>query len=179
MTETELFAIVAMTENRVIGRKGTMPWHLPADLAHFRRHTTHKPCIMGRKVWDSLGEQGHQPLPERPNIVLTRNKAHGSTLQAAGARAFHDPVQALAFARTQTRQAHSSIAIIGGSEIYRLYWDQLQRIELTRIHATLDGDTFFPELAADEWLVQRQTYRAACSQNPYALTFQTLVRHNI
>ncbi|WP_221090095.1 dihydrofolate reductase [Deinococcus aquaedulcis] len=159
----ELFAIVAMTPARVIGRDGTLPWRLPADLAHFRRHSLGVPNVMGRKVWDSLGGRA---LPGRANIVLTRNRA----LAAPGAMVVHTPEDALAAAGDAPR-----VAIIGGEEIYRLYLPQLTRIELTLVHADLDGDTFFPELPGG-WQVQQETVRPADERNPYDLTFQTLRR---
>lgn len=170
--EPELVAIVAMTEARVIGRDGGMPWHLPADLAHFRRHSVGKPNIMGRKVWDSLGGRA---LPNRSNIVLTRQ----TDFRAPGARVAHSPEEALALAREEL--AHGGlgggheIAILGGEEVYRLYLDRLTRVELTLIHAQLDGDTFFPELPG-EWEVVQERVRPRDERNAYDLTFRTLMR---
>lgn len=158
----ELVAIVAMTENRVIGKGGGMPWHLPADLAHFRRLSVGKPNIMGRKVYDSLG----QALPGRDNIVLTRNPS----FQAPGCQVVHTPQEALKAAGNA-----AEIAILGGEEIYRLYLGQLTRIELTLIHAELEGDTFFPELPG-EWEVTAERARPADEKNRYDLTFRTLIR---
>lgn len=159
-SDPQLVAIAAHTRNRVIGRDGGMPWHLPADFAHFRALSRGKPNIMGRKVWDSLGGQ---PLRERENIVLTRN----SQLQVPGAMVAHSPEEALNLA------GHApEIAIIGGEEIYRLYWDRLTRLEVTLIHAELDGDTFFPEIGP-EWELVGETLRPADEKNRYDLTFQT------
>ncbi|MFD1731682.1 dihydrofolate reductase [Deinococcus malanensis] len=143
----ELVAIVAMTKNRVIGKDGGMPWHLPADLAHFRRLSVGKPNIMGRKVYDSLG----QALPGRDNIVLTRNPG----FLAPGCSVVHTPQEALKAAGDAPE-----IAILGGEEIYRLYLQKLTRVEQTVIHAVLDGDTFFPELPG-EWEVSAERERAA------------------
>lgn len=162
----ELVAIVAMTQNRVIGRDGGMPWRLPADLAHFKRHSVGKPNIMGRKVWDSLGGKA---LPGRHNIVLTRNP----DFQAAGAEVAHSPGAALKLA--QQHADGGKIAILGGEEIYRLYLDDITRVEQTLIHAELEGDTFFPELPG-EWEVIAERERPKDERNPYDLTFQTLVR---
>ncbi|MFC4424680.1 dihydrofolate reductase [Deinococcus navajonensis] len=159
----ELVAIVAMTENRVIGRDGGMPWHLPADLAHFRRLSVGKPNIMGRKVYDSLGGR---PLPGRDNIVLTRNPA----FEAPGCVVAHSPQQAL-----QAAGDVPEIAILGGEEIYRLYLPRLTRVELTLIHTTLEGDTFFPEFDGT-WTVVAERERPADERNRYALTFRTLKR---
>lgn len=156
----ELVAIAALTENRVIGKDGGMPWHLPADFAHFKRLSKHKPNIMGRKVWESLGAK---PLPERQNIVLTRNPDLG----AEGAVVVHSPAEALEAAGDAPE-----IAIIGGEEIYRLYWTQLTRLELTLIHTELAGDTFFPELGP-EWRLVQEKFRPADEKNKYDLAFQT------
>ena len=156
----QLIAIAAQTENRVIGKDGGMPWHLPADFAHFKRLSRGKPNIMGRKVWDSLGGQA---LKERENIVLTRNPQ----FQASGAIVAHSPEEAL-----QLAEDAPEIAIIGGEEIYRLYWDRLTRLEMTLIHAELDGDTFFPEIGP-EWELAQETFRPADEKNRYDLTFQT------
>lgn len=159
----QLVAIAAQTENRVIGKDGGMPWHLPADFAHFRWLSQGKPNIMGRKVWDSLGGQA---LKGRQNIVLTRNP----DFQAPGATVVHTPAEALAAAGDAPE-----IAIIGGEEIYRLYWERLTRLEITVIHAVLDGDTFFPEVGA-EWRLVNETFRPADEKNRYDLTFQTWER---
>lgn len=159
----ELVGIVAVTENGVIGRGGGMPWHLPADLAHFRSLSRGKPNIMGRKVWDSLGGR---PLPGRENIVLTRNEA----FVAPGAQVVYSPQGALAAAGDAPE-----VAIIGGAEVYALFLPQLSRVELTLIHARLDGDTFLPELGSG-WVVTQETQRAADDANAFDLTFRTLIR---
>lgn len=159
----ELVGIVAVTENGVIGRGGGMPWHLPADLAHFRSLSRGKPNIMGRKVWDSLGGR---PLPGRENIVLTRNEA----FVAPGAQVVYSPQGALAAAGDAPE-----VAIIGGAEVYALFLPQLSRVELTLIHARLDGDTFLPELGSG-WVITQETQRAADDANAFDLTFRTLIR---
>lgn len=156
----ELIGIVAVTENGVIGQGGGMPWHLPADFAHFRRLSVGKPNIMGRKVWDSLGGKA---LPGRENIVLTRQM----DFAAPGAVVVHTPRSAL-----EAAGAAPEIAILGGAEVYRLYWEQLTRLELTRIHTRLGGDTFFPELGP-EWRLDAETRRPADEKNRYDLSFQT------
>lgn len=160
----ELFAIVAMTGDRVIGRDGGLPWKLPADLAHFRRLSVGKPNIMGRKVYDSIG----RALPERENIVMTRNP----DFRAEGCVVAHSPEEALAAAGDAPE-----VAIIGGEEIYRLFLPQLARVELTLVHADLPGDTFFPELPG-EWATVAQHWRPADERNRYDLIFETLVRRD-
>ena len=154
--------VVAMADNRVIGMDGDLPWRLPADLAHFKRLTVGKPVVMGRKVYDSIGK----PLSERQNIVLTRNPA----FQAPGCAVVHSPQEALDAAGNV-----SEIMIIGGEEIYRLYLPQVGRVELTLVHAEIEGDTVFPELPG-EWNETARRERAADERNPYDLTFMTLER---
>lgn len=158
----ELFAIVAMTGERVIGRDGGLPWTLPADLAHFRRLSVGRPNIMGRRVYDSIG----RALPERDNIVMTRNP----DFRAAGCVVVHSPEEALAAAGDVPE-----VAIIGGEAIYRLFLPRLTRVELTLVHADLPGDTFFPDLPG-EWEAVARRFRPADERNPYDLTFETLRR---
>ncbi len=153
--------VVAMAENRVIGKDGDLPWRLPADLAHFKRLTVGKPVVMGRKVYDSIG----RALPDRQNIVLTRNPE----FQAPGCVVAHSPEEALKAADGP------EIMVIGGEEIYRLYLPQVERVELTLVHAKIGGDTFFPELPG-QWMETARRERAADERNPYALSFLTLER---
>lgn len=152
-----------MTENRVIGRDNAMPWHLPADLAHFKRLTLDKPVIMGRKVFESLGRR---PLPHRHNIVLSRDPSY----DASGCTLAATPDAALAAAG-----AVGEVMIIGGEQIYRLFLPHAQRVYLTLIHTHLDGDTVFPELGP-EWLESERESRSEDDRNPYALTFLTYQR---
>lgn len=159
--KSRLTFVVAMAENRVIGKDGDLPWRLPADLAHFKRLTVGKPVVMGRKVYDSIG----RPLPDRQNIVLTRNP----DFQAPGCIVVHSSGEALEAA------AGPDIMIIGGEEIYRLYLPQVGRVELTLIHAEIGGDTFFPELPG-QWMETARRERAADERNPYDLSFLTLER---
>jgi dihydrofolate reductase len=122
--------IVARADNNVIGLNGRMPWHLPADLKRFKALTTGKPMIMGRKTFESLPGL----LPGRRHIVLTRD----TRWSAPGAEIVHDVASALAL-------SGPDVSIIGGAEIYRLFLPQADRIELTEIHATPDGDTHLPD----------------------------------
>jgi dihydrofolate reductase len=127
--------IVARADNNVIGLDGKMPWHLPADLKRFKALTTGKPMIMGRKTFESLPGL----LPGRRHIVLTRD----TRWSAPGAEIAHDVASALAL-------SGPDVSIIGGAEIYRLFLPQADRIELTEIHATPDGDTHLPDFGP-EW----------------------------
>lgn len=152
-----------MTPARVIGRDGGLPWRLPADLAHFKRLTLGRPVVMGRKVYDSIG----RPLPGRQNIVLSRNGA----FQAPGCDVVRSPGEALDVAADAPQ-----VAIIGGAEVYALFMPQLTRIELTLVHADIEGDTFMPDFG-EGWTVVEERQRPADEKNAHAMTFQTLRRH--
>jgi dihydrofolate reductase len=126
---TRLIAIVAMTPERVIGRDGTLPWHLPEDLAFFKRTTSGHPIVMGRKTYESIG----RPLPKRRNIVLTRDPAW----RADGVEVIHSPDQLPA--------TEGPVFIIGGAEIYAAFLDKLDELLVSRVHESHPGDTRFPE----------------------------------
>lgn len=156
--------IVAMSHHRVIGKDNGMPWHLPADLAHFKTTTMGKPVIMGRKTYLSIG----RPLPGRLNVILTRDPE----FNVEGATCVDSPESALA-----TVSDAEEVVIIGGQQIFAQFLPLADLLYLTVIDAELDGDTWFPEWQEDEWLeIQRET-RAADDKNAYDMTFVTLQRH--
>jgi len=124
--------IVAMAKNRVIGKDNDMPWHLPADLKHFRKVTTGKPIIMGRKTYESIG----RPLPKRHNIIISRN----SDYKVDGC----DVVSSLDEAVTIAGEVEE-LFIIGGGFLYNQTIDQVDKLYLTFIDLDVEGDTFFPE----------------------------------
>jgi dihydrofolate reductase len=130
--------IVAASTNDVIGRDGELPWHLPDDLRRFRQLTTGKPIIMGRKTHESIG----RPLPDRQNIVITRNAGY----EAPGCDVVTTPTAALAAAA-----GADEVMIIGGSGIYDTFLPMADRIFMTRIHANVDGDVLFPAPDSTEW----------------------------
>jgi dihydrofolate reductase len=130
--------VVAYTRNRVIGRDNQMPWHLPGDLAHFKRTTLGRPILMGRKTWESIG----RPLPGRQNIVITRNAAY----EAVGATVVGSLDAALAAAADA-----DEIFVIGGAEIFKDALGRASRLVATEIDADIDGDTWFPALPTNEW----------------------------
>lgn len=130
--------IVARARNGVIGRQGALPWHLPADLRHFRETTMGKPVIMGRRTWESIG----RALPGRRNIVVTRQQAY----RPAGAEAVSSWDAAMALAGNVPE-----VMVIGGAALYREALPYARRIYLTDVHAAVEGDTSFPDLDAGEW----------------------------
>ena len=133
-----LAIIVAMTKNRVIGDGGAMPWHLPAELAYFRRITQGKTVIMGRKTYESIGS----PLPNRKNIVLTRN----ADWQVPGVQCYASLAEAVEATATDSERF-----IIGGGTVYAQALDQVDRLYLTEIQVELPGDTQFPEWRDNTW----------------------------
>ncbi len=155
--------VVAATEDDVIGRDNAMPWHLPADLAHFKRVTLGKPIVMGRRTFASIG----RPLPGRHNVVVTRDR----TFTADGVTVTHSLDQALTACG-----AVAEVMVIGGGELFAAALPLAGRIHFTRIHTTIDGDTRFPALAPAAWRETARDTRAADERNAYALTFLTLER---
>ena len=140
--------IAAVSENGVIGRDGCLPWRLSSDLRHFRRVTTGKPVVMGRKTHESIG----RPLPDRENIVVTRNA------DLAGVTAAPDFESALARAAALAGDVGEVVAI-GGEAIYRAALPLADRCYLTEVHATVEGDVYFPERLRAEW---REVSRVRC-----------------
>jgi dihydrofolate reductase len=133
--------IVAVAENGVIGTKGALPWRIPEDLKHFKALTLGKPCIMGRKTWDSLPKR---PLPGRTNIVITRDHV----FRADGAEVAHSFEDALAIA---ARGMPGEIMIIGGAAIFAAALPLAQRVELTEVMTAPEGDAFMPPFDRTEW----------------------------
>lgn len=145
--------IVAMAENRVIGRAGGLPWHIPADLRHFKAITMGKPIVMGRRTFESIG----RPLPGRPNIVVTRDRSR----QWPGVEVAHDVEAALALAQRQAeRLGVDEILVIGGAALYRAVLPRAERIYLTLVHESVEGDTLFPDYDPAAW---RETAREECA----------------
>lgn len=135
--------IAAMAENRVIGRDGALPWHLPADLARFKALTIGHPVIMGRKTFTAIG----RPLPGRLNIVLSRQPM----FRPAGVVVARSFAEALALA-----SGAAEVFICGGGELYREALPLAERVYLTIIHRAYPGDTTFPELSANFVETDRQ-----------------------
>jgi dihydrofolate reductase len=154
--------IVAMGSNRVIAKEGKLPWgySMKGDLQHFKRITTGHAIVMGRKTYESI----RRPLPNRTNIVLTRQSdyaAPGCFIRSA----------AEIFAMTGS----SPVFIIGGAEIFRLFLPRCTKAYITEIHHAFAGDTFFPILSAD-WKSVQSEFHPRDEQNPYDYTFHLLIR---
>jgi dihydrofolate reductase len=152
-----LHLIYARAANGVIGRDGTLPWHLPEDLAHFKRTTLGCPVIMGRKTWDSLPPR-FRPLPGRVNIVITRN----ADWSAQGARVAHS----LEAARDRCPQG-SDAWVIGGAQIYAQALPLASSVVVTEIAQDFEGDAFAPELGPG-WCETRREVQISADGLPFA-----------
>jgi len=140
----KIVLVAAIGENNVIGREGQLPWRLKSDLRHFRQLTIGKPVIMGRKTYESIGK----PLKDRTNIVLTRDL---SVVVPGGALATSLDA-ALDYARKDAiRRGVDEIMIIGGSDVFAAMMPQADRLEITHVHATPEGDALFPPIDPAVW----------------------------
>jgi len=138
---TLLSLIVAVADNNVIGKNNQMPWHISEDFKHFKEITLGKPCIMGRKTFESILNQLGKPLPGRTSIVVSR-----SGFDHEGAITASSLEEAITIAKKETEE---EIMVIGGSQIYSLALPMADRIYLTRVHQEPEGDAFFPEFGPD------------------------------
>ena len=157
--------VIARAANGVIGQHGKIPWRIPADMKHFKAITLGKPCIMGRRTWDSLPKR---PLPGRSNIVLTRDLA----FNACGAVVAHTLGDA--FARAQA-ESPEEIAVIGGADIYSAALPRASRIHLTDVHGAFEGDVHMPPFDPAEWKEVWRENHVGDSGAP-AYSFVTLER---
>ncbi|MGB3721840.1 MAG: dihydrofolate reductase [Pacificimonas sp.] len=167
MTRPDIVIVAAHAENGVIGKDGAMPWHIPGDLKHFKRLTVGKPCVMGRKTFESMGGA----LPARHNIVMTRQDGW------TGERAHVAPnfAEAIAEAGLNPKARADEIMVIGGAEIYELALPSATRLELTEIHASPEGDTCFPDFDRKRWKeTARERFDGPDGQPDYS--FVTLER---
>jgi dihydrofolate reductase len=155
--------VIAVADNGVIGRNGGLPWHLPDDLKHFKTLTLGKPVLMGRRTYESIG----RPLPGRRNLVLTR----GTNANWAGVETVGSLDEALA----RTRDA-AELCVIGGAGLYTLALPRAERIHLTRVHASPDGDTSFPLETLADWQEVEREEHAPDTRHACAMSFITLRR---
>jgi len=161
----EIVLVVAMSENRVIGRDGDLPWRISADLKHFKQVTMGHPVIMGRKTWESLPF----PLPGRRNIVVTRNA--DAVFEGA------DTVSTIEGALELCRDDGAEKAmIIGGGQIYAETLKDADVIELTEVHTSIDGDTVFPALEEGAWAESGRALHPPETPDGPEFSFVTLTR---
>jgi len=154
--------IAAMAADRVIGMDNAMPWHLPADLAWFKRHTLNKPVIMGRRTWESIG----RPLPDRLNIVISSqpSSVEGVTWVASVEEALQAAGEA------------EEVMVIGGGRIYEQFLAQADKLYLTHIDAEVVGDTTFPDFEPEEWQSTFSEFHDADEKNSHSYCFEILER---
>ncbi len=155
--------IVAASANNVIGVEGDLPWRLSDDLKRFKAITMGKPIVMGRKTWDSIG----RPLPGRQNIVITR--------QAGFVAEGCDVVASAGEAIAATAGA-DEVMVIGGSQVYSLFLPNAERLYLTRVHAEVAGDAFFPPINESQWRLVNDEPHSADDQNAFDYSFRTYER---
>lgn len=157
-----LSIVVAYAKNRVIGKNNQLPWHLPADLKHFKAVTMGKPILMGRKTFESIG----RPLPGRRNIVISREKAFD------GCEHFQSIDAALVALRDEVE-----VMVIGGATIYTQLLPQVRTIYATEIDMVVDnGDAFFPEVDTQAWTIISEEKHLADEKNSCAYRFVTYAR---
>lgn len=138
----EKILIAAVAENKVIGKDGDIPWHIPEDLKHFKQKTTGHTVVMGRKTYQSLPDS-FKPLPDRENIVLTRSDFQPENDSVKVANSLEDAWK---------KSSNSKIFVIGGAGIYRQTIDNADKIILTEIEEPYDGDTYFPDFKKEKWV---------------------------
>jgi dihydrofolate reductase len=158
-----LSIIVALSENNVIGRDNGLPWRLSADLKRLKALTMGHHIIMGRRTWESLG----RPLRGRENVVITRDK----NFVAEGATVVHSLEEAL-----NISSADSEVFIFGGGKVFQEALPKVNKIYLTKVHTTIEGDTFFPEINKDEWTEVEKLFCTKDEKNQFDYSFITMVR---
>ncbi len=158
-------SIVAMAENRVIGKDNEIPWYLPADLAYFKKTTLGHVVIMGRNSFISIG----RALPKRTNIIITRDPYYVTSCCPVA----HSIEEALKIAQ---QEGEEEAFIIGGGQIFNQSVDLWDRLYLTKVHTVLDGDVFFPEINMSEWKLISDLFRAKDDKNEYDCSFKVYDR---
>ena len=161
---TALIIIAAAGENNALGINNDLPWHLPDDFKRFKELTTGYKIIMGRKTFESFPK----PLPKREHIVITRDKEYVPKFPCTLVHALEE---AVALAKNDP-----TAFIIGGGEIYRQAMTIASKIELTRIHASFEADTFFPEIDLEQWKLIKEEYHPKDERHSYDFTYQTFFR---
>ena len=153
--------VVAASENNAIGLNNQLLWHLPKDMRFFKNTTWGMPILMGRKTFESMGSK---PLNGRLNIIITRNKNWVSE----DVTVVHTIEEAIALA---TKFSYNELLVIGGGEIYEMALPIAQKIWLTRVHTTIEGDVYFPTLNAD-WELVSSTQNAADEKHKFSFDFE-------
>lgn len=157
--------VAAMDEGRLIGRDNDLPWHLPADLKHFKRLTVGHPVVMGRRTWESVGK----PLPKRTTIVVTRRGGLDVPAEVIVASSIDEALD-------RAGELDEDVFVVGGAAIYAAALPRADRLHLTIVHARLSGDTRFPPFDEGDWRLLEEREHPADGKHAYAMTFRTYER---
>lgn len=157
--------IVAKADNNVIGKDNELVWYMPADLKHFKNTTIGHYIIMGRKTFESQ----KKPLPGRTSIIITRNKDY----KAEDCYVVHSLEEAYKIGKENNQE---EVFILGGAEIYKMALTSADKMYLTEIKASFEGDTFFPEINRSEWKEIKREEHDPDEKNPYPYAFVELVK---
>ncbi len=157
--------IAAASENNILGKDNDLIWNLPKDFKRFKELTSNHFILMGRKTFESFPK----PLPNRTHVIITRDKSYGDNLPE-NCYAFETIESALEFSKEQ-----EDIYIIGGGEIYKQTMDISDKIELTRVHTEIEGDTFFPEID-DKWELVEEVKVEKDDRHIYDFTYLTYIK---
>ncbi len=162
--------ISAVAENRVIGNKNALPWHLPADFKYFKEATLGKTIVMGLNTFKSIGEK---PLPNRKNIILNKDPNYIPPENCFAARSIDELLE---MTRPASGYPEPEVMICGGASVYKQFLPLAQRLYLTYIHQSFEGDTYFPEVNLAEWKEVKRTDCKADEKNKYDYSFVILER---
>ena len=163
--QPKISLIVAIAQNRVIGKNNQMPWHFPADLKHFKKVTYGSPIIMGRKTFESIGK----PLPGRKSIIISRQKDYSLNFDSVEiVHSFSDAAKAA--------KDYEEAFVIGGSDIYKLALPFAEKIYMTKLDLEVAGDTYFPELDSQKWTLVDEEHHQADEKNPHDYSFLVFER---
>ena len=157
--------ISAVAENRVIGNKNSLPWHLPADFKYFKEATLGKTIVLGLNTFKSIGEK---PLPDRKNIILNNDINY---VPPEGCFVAHSIEELIKMTENEPE-----VMICGGASVYKQFLPLAKRLYLTYIHKSFDGDTYFPEVDMEEWKEVKRTDFKADEKNKYDYSFVILER---
>lgn len=160
----KVILIAAVADGGVIGRANTLPWYLPADLRRFKQLTSGHTVIMGRKTYESMG----RPLPNRKNLVITGSK----DFRPAGVTLVRSMEDALKLAKDD-----GDVFVIGGARVFEAALPVGDRLELTRVHAAIAGDVYFPPFNPADWALVSEEKHPADDRNQYPYDFQTFERN--
>ncbi|RZJ30876.1 MAG: dihydrofolate reductase [Flavobacterium sp.] len=158
-----IILIAAIAENNALGKDNQLPWHLPDDFKRFKSVTSGHYIIMGRKTFESFPK----PLPNRTHVVITRQKDY----QADGCIIVDSIEKAL-----EISPKDQDVFVIGGGEIFTLAMPFADKLDITQVHASVDGDAFFPEIRPDEWKLESSEFHPKDEKHAYDFTFSAFIR---